>query len=234
MLNIITIMPMQIFFNILLLFVCLISFSANSLPIPKNNKAIYDIWRQNKIIGEHEILFSENDDFLNIETNIDIEVKIFFLTAYTFFHTSKEVWKNGKFMKIDGYSDFEDEREYFIKGEVRDGFLFASGMDGELKLDKNLIPSNFWNIDVMYQNEIFDTQKGIVRKLDVKKAGKELITINNKKINCTKFILNATRHPKDKDLFPEYTLWYSEDKELMRFNFVGTIKGKMVELIRKQ
>ena len=225
---------MRIFFNILLLFACLISFSADSLPIPKNNKAIYDIWRQNKIIGEHEILFSKNDDFLNIETNIDIEVKIFFLTAYTFSHQAKEVWKNGKFMKIDGYSDFEDEREYFIKGEVKDGFLFASGMDGELKLDKNLIPSNFWNIDVMYQDEIFDTQKGIVRKLDVKQVGKELITINNKKINCTKFILNATRHPKDKDLFPEYTLWYSEDKELMKFKFIGTKNNKLVEIIRKQ
>jgi len=107
-------------------------------------------------------------------------------------------------------------------------------MDGELELDKNLIPSNFWNIDVMYQDEIFDTQKGIVRKLDVKKVGKELITINNKKINCTKFILNATRHPKDKELFPEYTLWYSEDKELIKFKFIGTKKNKLVELIRRQ
>jgi hypothetical protein len=225
---------MRVFLIILLFFVFLINFSVHAFPIPKNNKVTYDIWRKNRIIGEHEILFSENDGILNIETNIDIEVKIFFVSAYTFFHTSKEVWKNGKFIKIDGYSDFEDEREYFIKGEVKDDFLFASGMDGELKLDKNLIPSNFWNIDVMYQDEIFDTQKGIVRKLDVKEVGKELITINNEKINCTKFILNATRHPKDKDLFPEYTLWYSEDKELMRFNFVGTIKGKMVELIRKQ
>tara|TARA_B100001964_G_C14195590_1_gene583154 strand:+ start:470 stop:1147 length:678 start_codon:yes stop_codon:yes gene_type:complete len=225
---------MRVFLIILLFFVFLINFSVHAFPIPKNNKVTYDIWRKNRIIGEHEILFSENDGILNIETNIDIEVKIFFVSAYTFFHTSKEVWKNGKFIKIDGYSDFEDEREYFIKGEVKDDFLFASGMDGELKLDKNLIPSNFWNIDVMYQDEIFDTQKGIVRKLDVKEVGKELITINNEEINCTKFILNATRHPKDKDLFPEYTLWYSEDKELMRFNFVGTIKGKMVELIRKQ
>ena len=234
MLNIITIIPMRISLTISLLFVFLINFSVYAFPIPKNNKAIYDIWRQNKIIGEHEILFSENDGILNIETNIDIEVKIFFLTAYTFSHQAKEVWKNGKFMKIDGYSDFEDEREYFIKGEVKDGFLFASGMDGELKLDKNLIPSNFWNIDVMYQDEIFDTQKGIVRKLDVKKVGKELITINNKKINCTKFILNATRHPKDKDLFPEYTLWYSKNKELMQFQFKSTIDDKIIKFIRTE
>ena len=225
---------MRILLNILLLSIFLINISAQAFPIPDNKKAVFDVIRKNKIIGEHEILFSENNGNLIIETNIDIEVKILFIKAYEFFHKSKEVWKDGSFIKIDGYSDFEDEREYFIKAEIKDDLLFASGMDGELKLNKYLIPSNFWNIDVMYQDEIFDTQKGIVRKLDVKKAGKESITINNKKIICTKFILNATRHPKDKDLFPEYTLWYSEDKELMRFNFVGTIKGKMVELIRKQ
>ena len=138
----------------------------------------------------------------------------------------------GNFIKIDGYSEFEDEREYFIKGEIKDGFLFASGMDGELKLDKNIIPSNFWNIDVMYQNEIFDTQKGIIRKLNVKESSKEIITINNKEINCTKFILNATRHPKDKDLFPEYTLWYSIDKELMKYKFRSTKNKKIIEVTR--
>ena len=107
-------------------------------------------------------------------------------------------------------------------------------MDGELKLNKNLIPSNFWNIDVMYQDEIFDTQKGIVRKLDVRNLGNEIIKVNNKNIDCTKFILNATRHPKDKDIFPEYTLWYSKDKELMKFKFKSTKAKKMIEVVRTE
>ena len=219
---------------ILFLFFLLINFSVHSFPIPKNKKAVFDVIRKNKIIGEHEILFSENNGNLIIETNIDIEVKILFIKAYEFFHKSKEIWQDGSFIKIDGYSDFEDEREYFILGEVKDDFLFASGMDGELKLDQNIIPSNFWNIDVMYQDEIFDTQKGIVRKLSVKDVGNEIILINNKKIDCTKFILNATRHPKDKDLFPEYTLWYSKNKELMKFQFKSTLDDKIIKIIRKE
>ena len=225
---------MRFLTNISILFIMLITFSAQAFPIPENKKVTYDIWRKNKIIGTHEILFSENNGNLSIETNIDIEVKLFFVTAYTFFHKSKEIWKDGDFIKIDGYSDFEDEREYFIKGEVKEDFLFASGMDGELKLNKNLIPSNFWNIDVMYQDEIFDTQKGIVRKLNVKEVGKEVITINNKKIDCTKFILNASKHPKDKSLFPEYTLWYSTNKELMKLKFKSTKDNKIIKIIRKQ
>ena len=210
----------------------LLCLSAQSFPIPKNGEAKFDIVRKNKVIGTHEISFFESNENLIIETNIDILVKILFVTAYTFSHQSKEIWKDGNFIKIEGYSEFEDEREYFIKGEIKDGFLFASGMDGELKLDKNIIPSNFWNIDVMYQNEIFDTQKGIIRKLNVKESGKEIITINNKEVDCTKFILNATRHPKDKDLFPEYTLWYSVDKELMKYKFRSTKNKKIIEVTR--
>ena len=225
---------MHIFSNVLFLLIFLINLSVQAFPIPENKKATYDIWRKNKVIGTYEILFFEKDDILNIETNIDIEVKILFITAYKFSHQSKEIWKAGKFIKIEGYSDFEDEREYFIKGEVKDGFLFASGMDGELKLDKNLIPSNYWNNDVMYQNEIFDTQKGIVRKLNVKEIGVEKIIINNTEIDCTKFILNATKHPKDKKIFPEYTLWYSKNKELMKFKFRSTKDNKIIEIIRKQ
>ena len=86
----------------------------------------------------------------------------------------------------------------------------------------------------MYQDKIFDTQKGIGGKLDVQKVGKEIITINNKKIDWIKFILNATRHPMDKDLFPEYSLWYSKDKELMKFKFRSTKDNKIIEIIRKQ
>ena len=86
----------------------------------------------------------------------------------------------------------------------------------------------------MYKDEIFDTQKGIVRKLDVKRIGEESIEINNKKIICTKFLLKATKHPKDKGLFPEYTLWYSDDKELMQFKFINPKDKKLVIFTRKQ
>ena len=224
---------MLILTNILFCLILLINFSIQAFSIPENKKATYEIWRKNKVIGTHEILFSEKNGILNIETNINVEVKILFVTAYKYSHQSTETWKDGNFIKIEGYTDFEDEREYFIKGEIKDNFLFASGMDGKLKSNKNIIPSNFWNIDVMYQNEIFDTQKGIVRKLDVKEVGTEIIKINNINVDCTKFILNATRHPKDKELFPEYTLWYSKDKELMRFKFKSTKNNKIIDIIRK-
>ena len=37
----------------------------------------------------------------------------------------------------------------------------------ELRLDKDIIPLNYWNI--LDKKELFDTQKGIVRKIKVEK-----------------------------------------------------------------
>ena len=106
-------------------------------------------------------------------------------------------------------------------------------MDGKIKLDKNILPSNFWNIEVMYQKEIFDTQKGIMRKLDVQEKDEETIVINDKKIVCKKFILNATGNLKDKGPFPEYTLWYDENNELVRFKFKNWKDKKKIDTIRR-
>ena len=42
-------------------------------------------------------------------------------------------------------------------------------MDGLLELDEKIIPLNYWNKNILEEKELFDTQKGIVRKITVKK-----------------------------------------------------------------
>ena len=211
----------------------LLSLNAHSLSVPKNNEVEYDIIRKNKIIGSHKISFTNNDEGLIVETNINIQVKVLLITAYKFSHSSREIWVDGNFVKINAHTDFEDEREYFINGEDKEDSFIAWGMDGEIEMQKNILPSNFWNIKILDEKELFDTQKGIVRKIKVEKLGEEEIEIDGKNYKCKKFTFNASSHPKDKGPFPEYTLWYSEKNELMKFKFTNWKDKKVVTLVRK-
>ncbi len=213
---------------IIFLIITLFCFDTYAFPIPKNGEVKFDVIRKNKVIGSHEIKFTENNDVLVVETNINIEVKVLFISAYTFTHQSAETWINGNFTKIVAHSDFEDEREYFIKGQDNNDSFLASGMDGKLEVNKNILPSNFWNIDILKQKEIFDTQKGVVRTIDVEDLGYEEIKINKKNVKCKKFIFNASSNPKDKGPFPAYTLWYDENDELMKFQFKDEGRGKKI------
>ena len=216
----------------ILTFVIMFNTNVNSFPIPKNNEAEYDIIRKNKIIGSHKINFINSDDGLIVETNINIKVKVLLITAYQFSHTSKELWKDGDFVKIEAHTDFEDEREYFIKGQDKDDLFIASGMDGELQLQKNILPSNFWNIKILNEEELFDTQKGIVRKIIVQKLDDEILKINNQEIKTEKYLLDASTNPKDKGPFPQYTLWYDEKSELIKMKFTNWKDKKEVITLR--
>ena len=104
-------------------------------------------------------------------------------------------------------------------------------MDGLLELNKNIIPLNYWNKQMLKEKEVFDTQKGIVRKISVKKLKNEKIKINDSKLEAEKFTFNATKNPKDKGPFPEYTLWYYND-ELLKIEFKNPNDKKTITIIR--
>ena len=104
-------------------------------------------------------------------------------------------------------------------------------MDGLLELDEKIIPLNYWNKNILDEKELFDTQKGIVRKITVNKLSDEEIKINNSKLLSERYTLNATKNPKDKGPFPEYTLWYYND-ELLKMEFKNPKDKKTITIIR--
>jgi len=214
-----------------LLLLLLISANLYAFPIPKDNEVSFDIIRKNKNIGSLITTFKKEDDKLQIRTILDIKVKVFLITVYKFFQDTTETWIEGEFVKIEGYTNFEDEREYFIEGNDLDENFIASGMDGELTLSNKILPLNYWNKKILEEEEVFDTQKGIVRKITVQKLENDIIKINNKNIEAEKYIMNASKNPKDKGPFPQYTLWYKDD-ELIKFEFVNPKDKKVVTGIR--
>jgi hypothetical protein len=214
-----------------LLLLLLISANLYAFPIPKDNEVSFDIIRKNKNIGSLITTFKKEDDKLQIRTILDIKVKVFLITVYKFFQDTTETWIEGEFVKIEGYTNFEDEREYYIEGNDLDENFIASGMDGELTLSNKILPLNYWNKKILEEEEVFDTQKGIVRKITVQKLENDIIQMNNKNIEAEKYIMNASKNPKDKGPFPQYTLWYKDD-ELIKFEFVNPKDKKVVTGIR--
>ena len=216
-----------------IIFLCLftLNIKAQPFPIPKDKEASFDVIRKNKTIGNLTINFIESGNIVTLHSILEIEVKILLFPAYQFFQELRETWKDGEFIEIDGFTDFEDDREYKIIGRDTNGIFKVSGMDGLLELDKDIIPLNYWNKKMLEENEVFDTQKGIVREIKVEKLKNENIKINNLKFNTEKFIFNASKNPKDKGPFPEYTLWY-HNNELLKMEFKNPKDKKTIIIIR--
>ena len=88
--------------------ICLTLFSFSSFgqpfPIPEDNEVSYDVIRKKKNIGSLISKFENNEDSVLIHSVLKINVKVLFIPAYKFFQETKETWKNGEFVSIDGLS----------------------------------------------------------------------------------------------------------------------------------
>ena len=219
--------------RVLFLFFIFFSLSINAqvFPIPDDNEVNFDVVRKNKVIGNLTTKFITENENLILHSILDIEVKVLFIPAYKFFQETKETWNNGNFIAIDGFTDFEDDREYKVDGKDQNGVFVATGMDGLIEMDENIVPLNYWNKKMLKENEVFDTQKGIVREISVEKLKNEKIKINKSQFETEKFIFNASVNPKDLGPFPEYTLWYHND-ELLKMEFQNPKDKKTITIIR--
>ena len=200
-------------------------------PIPEDNEVSFDVIRKKKIIGNLTTKFISKEDEIVLHSVLDINVKILLIPAYKFFQETKETWVNNEFVSIEGFTDFEDDREYKIVGKDTLNSFEASGMDGNLKLNKDIIPLNYWNINMLNEKEVFDTQKGIVRSINVKQLNNEKIIVNDVQVETEKYIFNASKNPKDKGPFPEYTLWY-HNEELLKMEFKNPKDKKNIVILR--
>ncbi len=208
-----------------------LSINAQVFPVPDDNEVNFDVIRKNKVIGNLTTKFFKENEKLILHSILDIEVKVLFIPAYKFFQETKETWSKDDFIAIDGFTDFEDDREYKIDGKDVNGMFIATGMDGLIEMNENIVPLNYWNKTMLNENEVFDTQKGIVREITVQKLKNEKIKINNSKYETEKFIFNASINPKDIGPFPEYTLWYHND-ELLKMEFQNPKDKKTITIIR--
>ena len=104
-------------------------------------------------------------------------------------------------------------------------------MDGLIEMNENIVPLNYWNKEMLEENEVFDTQKGIVREINVQKLKNEEINVNESKFETEKFIFNASINPRDLGPFPEYTLWYYNN-ELLKMEFQNPKDKKTITIIR--
>ena len=128
---------------ILLLFLIVTNQSiSKEIIIPENNVIKFDIIRKNKNIGYHIIDFNKENDILNVNIEVNINVKIGFLSIYKYSHQNHEQWKDGKLYKIKTNTFTNSKKEYFVNGiQIKNSFE-CYGLDDKIIVESDIIPKS--------------------------------------------------------------------------------------------
>ena len=199
-------------YRIIIILILIISpFSVNAhVQHYKDLKRIeFDIYRNNKHIGEHIFSFAKSDEQISIESEINFIIKKFGIVLYKYHVKGKEVYKDGKLIKFNSRTD-QNGKEKYVNLELENDEFIINGSSFKGKTPTNYLLGTWWNHSIVEAEAQISAVSGRIINQKVTFLGKETIKIGNKNYKTLHFNFSSTDKKLKKGKKLNTDIWYEE------------------------
>ena len=194
--------------------------SMNFTPATKQSLN-FTVYHNDAPIGHHMFDFRPRGNKLEVKIDVELEIKLLFVTAFKFTHVASEVWENGRLLQMESETDSDGDCYKVKVRRLGDGMLVE--VNGERKLAPgDILPSNLWNRAILTEKKILHPIMGRVLPLKVMPLGMRDI-----EIGAGKSILAEGFKIDDGGEFKR-ELWYSPDGRLVEVRFDAPKDGSRI------
>lgn len=165
----------------------------------------FTVLRDGAPIGTHRIRTEEAGAETRVTVEIDLQVKLAFVTVYRYRHRNSETWRDGRLVAIDTRTDDNGTTE-FVRGRATESGFAVEATAGARTLPADVVPTSYWRPISPERTSLLDTQKGRLLDVRVRREGAERLPAGE-----------ATRYSVRGDL--DVDLWYDAERRLRRIAF---------------
>jgi hypothetical protein len=193
---------------------------AAAQPVPAEGRLDYAIVRNGDQIGTHAVTFRREGDQLIVDINVNIQVRVFGITAYRFTQAMRETWRDGRLLMLDS-SGNDDGTPYAVQVREVDGGLVAESGGRRVRFPAESVPSDVWNPAQLQREVLIDTIGGTARRPTVRDNGERSFTANGQAVTARGSLLEVA---------PDYRrwFWFDANGRLVHMELRGS-DGSLVE-----
>jgi Family of unknown function (DUF6134) len=165
----------------------------------------FDVYLDKSKIGKHTFTFNNN----NLTSRAKFNVKILFINAYKYDHTSKEEWQNDCLSNID-VNTIENKITTKVTGKkAATGFEISDGKTTQT-LPECVMTFAYWNPKILTQSKLLNPQNAEYLDTNFEKLANETINVKGKPTEATHYKLKGALEGKNK---LNIELWYNQNNE---------------------
>ncbi len=179
----------------------------------------FDVQRNGKTIGQHVVNIREDGDQVVVDTKIDVKINIAFVTVFRYSQTGREVWQDGKLVKLDTMSN-DNGNEIKLTAERGEEGLMVHGTRFDGTMAELALPTSYWNTATVACTKMFNTQNGKLMDVNVQEDGREVIEVSGRSVEATKYVI-------DGDLKKQ--IWYDRAGTWVKSIF--NVRGQTIEYV---
>jgi hypothetical protein len=156
------------------------------LPTPAANRRFSVLYKGFKI-GNHTISYSSATGETRVSTDINLEVKVAFLSAYAFSHRSEETWRAGRLVSLNSDTVEHGERLHVEGSATPQGFRVVSKSGPFIASAATLTSNSIWTPAMLEQSTVVDAQRGGIIGVSAHKAAEESIPTAAGQVRATRY-----------------------------------------------
>jgi hypothetical protein len=118
-------------------------------------------------VGTHKVVVEEHDGFTDVSIAIDLSVSLAGLELYRYHHVSHEEWDHGRLFSLESKTNDDGTELHLSVRRREDGQLDVDGSDGVKIVSSDIIPTSYWNPEMIRRHEVLDSQSGKILKVTV-------------------------------------------------------------------
>ena len=202
----------RIYKNLILIIFLLLPTTVNShVQHYDNLKRIeFDIFRNNKHIGQHIFSFKKTDNQLQVESEINFQIKKLGVVLYKYHVKGTEYFENGALVKFNSKTN-QNGKEKYVNIKLEEDELVIDGSSFKGKVSKNYLLGTWWNHSIVEADAQISAVSGRIIKQKVTFLGKENLIIDGKTYSTLHFNFSSTDKKLDKDKKLNTDVWYDEN-----------------------
>ena len=203
---------LRIYINLILIIFFLFPVSTNAhVQHYDNLKRIeFDIFRNNKNIGQHIFSFKREDNQLQVESEINFQIKKLGVVLYKYHVKGTEYFENGELVKFNSKTNQNGKNKYVnMKLENDEYIIDGSSYKGKASSDFEL--GTWWNHSIIKAPAQISAVSGRIIKQKVNFIGKEKVNFKGKTFNTLHFNFSSTDKKLAKDKKLNTDVWYDEE-----------------------
>ena len=137
---------------------------------------VFDVFRNDKLVGQHVSTFQNSANGTIVESTMTLQVKILFVTVYSFRYTSSAQWCGEQLIELVAQTNRNGDITNVEVSRQLDK-LNVSMNNRSVLAPNNAIPTNHWNPAVLTRKQVINTISGQLNEVTIEpcKLGNALI-----------------------------------------------------------
>lgn len=177
--------------------------------IPADNVLAYEVFRNDKRIGFHQMQFTRNDGEVRVDIHIELDVRLGFIPLFSYTHQNTEIWRDGVLQSLNSKTD-NNGKPAFAELMLEEGNYLGRGSRYKGNLVSPIMSTSYFNPNFVRQQSLISSQDGRLLEVEVAYLGQEQVPDIAGPVEAHRFRLTG-------DL--KIDIWYTVDGRWVRTEF---------------